>query len=247
VHRHAGPIDAVLSFDKRATGYGGFEVQKLRLVVRQAGQTVLDRGLCTPERCGPGSHAGLKLQNVWGSSLDEAVVDLYTGGAHCCFESLVALVDGAHPGRMLFHNWTDPGFRGRWHNGRFEFITADDRFAYSFTSFAGSGLPVQVWTIDTAGRFADVTGTQLDLIRADAAQWWHAYVSQRGKAESDVRGVVGAWCADEYRLGLKRSCDAELAGALSRGYLRGPAGWPRGTAFVKLLRQSLSAWSYLRS
>jgi hypothetical protein len=243
-HRHAGSLDAVLSFERRPTGYGSLEYRRLTLVVQNAGKTVFDHRLCTPERCGPGSQAHLKLQNVWGSSLDEVLIDLYTGGAHCCFESLIVLADGAHPGRLLFRNWGDPGFRGQRHDGSFEFISADDRFAYSFTAFAGSGLPVQVWTIDAAGRFADVTSTRLDLVRAEAKQWWHAYVSERKKADSDARGVVAAWCADEYRLGLKEACTAELSTAVTKGYLHGSAGWPQDGAFVKALERSLAKWGY---
>jgi len=212
--------------------------------VRNAGTTVLDRRLCTPDRCGPGSQHSLKLENVWGSATPEAVVDLYTGGAHCCFQNLIVLVDGAHPGRMLFHNWGDSGFRGERHDGTFHFVSADDRFAYAFTSFAGSGLPMQVWVIDAGGRFADVTATRLDLVRADARQFWTAYVSQRGKADGDVRGVVAAWCADEYRLGLKQACDTELESALARGYLGGPTGWPANASFVRALHRSLTAWGY---
>ena len=35
--------------------------------------------------------------------------------------------------------------------GRTLILSADDRFAYAFTAFAGSGLPIQVWTINTNG------------------------------------------------------------------------------------------------
>ena len=102
------------------------------------------------------------------------------------------------------------------------FVTADDRFAYEFTSFAASGLPVEVLAIGAHGVMNDVTQSQLDLVKKDAAQWWHAYMSQRGKsAEDDIRGVLGAWCADEYRLGDKAACDAELASALEEGLPEG--------------------------
>jgi hypothetical protein len=192
VERHAGTVAAVLGVERRSRGEGFYQFRKLHLRVRVAGKTVFDRPICSNGHCNPGSHHSLRLQNVAGSDLDEAVVSIYTGGAHCCFESLVVLVDGPHAGRMLDRNWGDPGFRGEWRDGRFEFVTADDRFAYQFTSFAGSGLPAKVWTIDDSGRFANVTSSRLDLVRADAKRYWKAYVDERGKRDSDVRGVVAA-------------------------------------------------------
>ena len=181
---------------------------------------------------------------MWAGPPAEAVVDLYTGGAHCCFESLIVLGDGAQSGRLLFHDWGDPGYRGQRSAGTYDFVSADDRFAYAFTSFAGSGLPTQVWAINPVGHFVDVTSTRLDLVRADAKQYWHAYVSQRGKRDVDLRGVVAAWCADEYRLGLAKACNAELASALPKGYLNGPTGWPANAAFVSSLKKSLAKWGY---
>ena len=154
------------------------------------------------------------------------------------------LVDGAHAGRVVVHNWGDPGFRGEVHDGVFAFVSADDRFAYAFTSFAGSALPLQVWAIDASGRLADVTSTRLDLVRDDARRVWQAYVGQRGKTAADVRGVVAAWCADEYRLGQGPACRGRARTSRAAGYLDGPGSWPAGAAFVKALKNSLARWGY---
>jgi len=234
----------VMSIKRQSRGQGFYNFRSLRLLVEVGGKTIVDRGLCGFERCSIGSHQSLELQNVAGGPLKEAVMDLYTGGAHCCFESVVALVDGPHRGRVLLHLWGDPGFEGQRHEGVFDFVTADDRFAYAFTSFAASGLPMQVWTITPAGRFADVTSTRLDLVRADARQWWKAYLGERGKKDGDARGLVAAWCADEYRLGDRAACTTELASALKKGYLRGPDIWPQNAKFIAALERSLAKWGY---
>jgi hypothetical protein len=246
VERHAGPISAVMTVQRRAHGDGFYDFRELRLVVRARGATLVDRLLCSNLRCSPGSHHSLNLQNVWGGSLHEAVVSVYTGGAHCCFDTLVALVDGPDRGRLLDHNWGNAGYRGQWHEGTFDFIGADDRFAYRFTAFAASGLPLQVWAIGASGRFVDVTHTRLDLVRADAGQWWQAYVRERGGKDADVRGVVAAWCADEYRLGAPAACTRELGHALAKGWLRGPDIWPQNRAFVAALERTLAKWRYAR-
>jgi hypothetical protein len=233
-----------MTMERRTRGVGFNDFRRLRLVVRVGGRTVVDRLLCSSLRCSPGSHHELALQNVYDGPLREAVLSVFTGGAHCCFESLVALVDGPYRGRVIDRNWGDPGYEGQVHDGRYEFVSADDRFAYAFTDFAASGLPVQVWTVDGNGRLADVTQARLELVRDDAKQWWHAYVSQRGKADGDVRGVLGAWCADEYRLAAKAACTAELRKALGKHWLVGPTVWPQNAAYITALSRLLAKWGY---
>jgi hypothetical protein len=233
-----------MTIERRPRGSGFYDYRKLRLVVRNGGRTVVDRLLCSNLRCSIGSHHLLGVQNVWRGPPDEALMSVYTGGAHCCFETLVALVDGPFRGRLLDKNWGDPGYGGRRYHGSFQFVSADDRFAYEFTAFAASGLPVQVWTIDPQARFADVTQTRLDLVRTDAEQWWRAYLTERGKKDGDVRGVLAAWCADEYRLGDRTTCTTELGKALSKGWLAGIGLWPQKQAYVTALLERLARWGY---
>jgi hypothetical protein len=233
-----------MTFQRRTRGSGFSDYRKLRLVVRVGGKTVVERLLCANLRCNPGSHHDLSLQNVYDGPLREPVVSVFTGGAHCCFETLIALVDGPHRGRLIDKNWGDPGYEGRLHDGQYEFITNDDRFAYKFTSFAASGMPAQVWTIDPSGKLVDITKTRLDLVRDDAKQWWSAYVSYRGRADGDIRGVLAAWCADEYRLGDKATCTTEVGKALGKGWLKGPSVWPQNKAYIKALLETLVKWGY---
>jgi hypothetical protein len=83
-------------------------------------------------------------------------------------------------------------------------------------------------------------------VRSDAKQWWHAYVQFRGKPDGDIRGVLAAWCADEYRLGEGAACRAELQNALRRGWL-GKRGdlWPAGARYVAALNRDLRRWGYI--
>ncbi len=247
-HKSRAGIDATLSFQQRKESYGAYSFRDMQLVVKNGAKTIYDHDLCSLDRCGIASKHILSLQNVWGGSLPEAVVDFYTGGAHCCFEALIVLVDGAHPGRAVFHDFGDPGYEFQRDDGGTLILSGDDRFAYAFTAFAGSGLPIQLWTINANGVLTNVTRTRPDLIKKDAAMWWHTYVAGRGKSASgDVRGLVSAWCADEYLLGQKAACDTELASALPKGYLNGSGFWPSGAKFVTALHRSLAKWGYLKS
>jgi hypothetical protein len=59
------------------------------------------------------------------------------------------------------------------------------------------------------------------------------------------RGVLAAWCADEYRLGAKAACTAELGKALGKGWLSGAGLWPQNKAYVTALLKKLAKWGYV--
>ncbi len=98
--------------------------------------------------------------------------------------------------------WGDPSYALRDLNGDGvpELVSADDRFAYAFTSYAGSALPVQAWRY-RAGHMTDVTRSFPALVRKDAAMLWKGYEQEPTGEDVDVRGVLAAWMADQYLLG----------------------------------------------
>jgi hypothetical protein len=244
VERRSGEVRATLTFERRKETYGAYDFRAMHLLVKAGATTVLDRGMCANARCSVASQHVLSVKNVWGDAAPEVILDTYTGGAHCCYESFIVLTDGGHAGRTISHLWGDPGYKLISHAGTVAFRTADDHFAYEFTSFAGSGLPIEIDEIGPNGRLNNITNTRPDLIAADAKIYWKAYTSERGKPDSDVRGVVAAWCADQYRLGQKSACDAELSTALAKGWLAGPGVWPQNAKFVALVHKDLARWGY---
>jgi hypothetical protein len=245
VRKSAGGVTAVMTVQRRKTKYDATDSRNLHLTVAVDGKTVLDTGLCTPLRCGIETQQTLSLHKLSGGTPD-VLLDYYTGAAHCCFWSLIVTPTG----RQIVHDWGDAGYRIVSFRGAPQLVSADDRFAYEFTSFAASGLPVQVWAITPDGALShpdvleNVTQTRLDLVKKDAAVWWKAYVSQRGKPESDVRGVLAAWCADEYRLGRRPECGDELAQALVKGWIDGVPDWPSNGRYIALVHKDLAAWGY---
>jgi hypothetical protein len=245
VQRSAGGVTAVMTVQRRKTKYDATDSRNLHLRVTVDGKSTFDKSLCTPLRCGIETQQILSLHKLSGGTPD-VVLDYYTGGAHCCFWSLIVTPTG----KSIVHDWGDSGYKIVAFHGVPQLVSADDRFAYAFTSFAGSGLPVQVWAITPDGalshpdQLVNVTQTRLDLVKKDAAVWWKAYVSQRGRPDSDVRGVLAAWCADEYRLGGKLKCSDELAQALVKGWIKGVPYWPSNGKYIALVRKDLAAWGY---
>ncbi len=238
----------MLTGQSRVSSYGVSQYRRLRLVVTNQGKKVFDEQICTSERCGLASHHTLSLQALWQGSTPDVVVDFYTGrGALLLRVDDRARERGRPAPWRSIHDWGDPGYRVVRYDGNAELVTADDRFAYEFTSFAGSGLPIQVWTIDPDGQLENVTWLRQDLVREGRCPLVEAYVSQRGKTGADVRGVVAAWCADEYQLGNSRTCESELTSAVRHGFLNGPSEWPQAAKFVTVLESKLSKWGYPRA
>jgi hypothetical protein len=234
-----------MTVERRKTMYDAPDSRNLHLLVTVEGKTVLDQRLCTPLRCGILTNQILSLHRLSGGTPD-TVLDYYTGGAHCCFWSLIITPTG----KKIVHDWGDPGYRVVQYKGVPQLLSADDRFAYEYTSFAASGMPVQVWAITPDGSpdhpdaLVNVTQDRPDLVKKDAAQWWKAYTTERGKPDGDVRGVLAAWCADEYRLGQKPACDAALAQALKKGWIKGVPDWPSNAKYIALVHKDLARWGY---
>ena len=230
---------------------GPAEFRNERLVVRRDSATLYAGPVCTtdpyPGGCAPANFytrtRSLFLRSVWGDARPETVLDLNTGGAHCCSVTDAVLERG---GRGLFveHDFGSSGYRGDTRAGTYYFVSADDRFDYEFTDYADSAEPVQVWKINEVARFVDVTRTRLDLVRRDASRLWADYETFRGQ-HRDPRGVLAAWCGDQYLLGEQAACVGQLQQAVRTGVLA-HFGDPQPAQFVALVQRDLPKWGYLQ-
>lgn len=243
----SGSVKATLSY--KSAGQGRYT--DLRVAVRRSGRafrvapSVKDcrQPYCSPSRAVGQTRRSLKVTDLDGDGDPEVIVDLYTGGAHCCTIAYILRWTGSSY-RPASRNFADFGYRlarpaaaGR----PATFVSGDARFAYEFASFADSAFPVQLWTF-RAGRFSDVTRAHPESLRADAARWMSEY-EHPGSDRSSL-GVLAAWVADQYQLGQASTADAFVAGEQAAGKLTGDPQWPSAAAFVALLRRDLTAWGY---
>ncbi len=192
---------------------------KLHLTVRDGGRVVVDRpvrlrGQLNGIGLQPG---GLAFRDLDGDGSDDLLLDLFTGGAHCCF--VEQLIDfSTTPPRTVEKDFGDPGARVARLGGRLVLLSADDTFAYRFTAYVASGLPIQIWTYH-GGRFHDVTRAYPARIARDARSWWSAYVQER-RRHGDVRGLLAAWAADRALLGQAAVARTTLARIAPAAYVR---------------------------
>jgi len=225
-------------------------VSKLRLRVTHGKTVVYNRIVPLPSACIPGGcqlgggGRSFQLVDLGSSKGPTALIWLWTGGAHCCtVVRAISMPSGATAAR----NFGNAGTRlASFGDGRV-FASADDRFAYLFTSYADSGSPIQVWRFQ-AGRFANVTQQFPEQIAVDATRWWK--LTQRAhRARGDARGVFAAWAADTCRLGKKTVVEKELARGVTARVFSQPLGeldGPKGAEYAVALRQRLKTWGYCR-
>ncbi|HEY2318114.1 MAG TPA: hypothetical protein VGH67_07435 [Solirubrobacteraceae bacterium] len=246
----AGPVTATFTFSGHYPNYSG-----LRLRISQSGSVLYDHPVrsktcgkyCAPGATGPRASS-VHILDLAGTGQPNVVLDLYSGGAHCCSIEQVFTFD---PATMTYaateRNFGDPGARieDLSHDGHKEFVTADDSFAYAFTDFAASGLPLQILTF-SGGRFHDVTAAYPGLVRTDAADWLRTFTHMARQHYADSVGVIAAWAADEYRLGRSAAANRFLAAQARAGHLKSALGRsePQGQRFVAALKAFLRRHGY---
>jgi subtilisin-like proprotein convertase family protein len=191
------------------------------------------------------------VRNLDGEGEPEVVFDFYSGGAHCCTYTLVyGYRPSARRYRQTLHEWGNVGYRfgDPDRDGRPEFLSADDRFAYAFAAYAASFEPIQIWRYQ-AGRMVDVTRRFPRLVARDAASHWRAYSKETRRGRTDARGLLPAYLADEIMLGRAERGWSRLELAFRRGDLGRTAtkdGYPAGRRYLAALRRYLRRTGYLR-
>jgi hypothetical protein len=234
----SGPVTATLSYDHTPDS---FEYANLLLTITRDGTQVLSGdpsfGDCQSPYCAPGGFANrgsVFVRDLDGDGEPEVVLDLFTGGAHCCFVSRFYRWDGATyvPSDR---NFGDPGYKlaDLDGDGVQEMITADYRFGYAFTAFAYSLMPVRIYELN-AGSWSLATTRFPDRIRKDAKANWH-YFRKAGR-QGEPRGAIAAWTADQFMLGHKDYARRTLNRLARQGRLHGEFPKSQGKFVRNLLR-----------
>lgn len=192
----------------------------------------------------PTSEHGLLVGRLDGEGHRFLMWQAYTGGAHCCFDIQLILLDGPERGivslgifdmEMMMEVPADVDG-----DGRTDFVMRDNSFLYAFASFAGSFAPPQIWNVER-GRTVNVSAAARyrPLFVEAIAETGPICLDPRGG--EDRNGACAAFVAASARIG-----DFEGAWrAMLGGYDRRDDGHRDGP-FPRRLRAFLVAHGYLR-
>ena len=147
-----------------------------------------DEPWCSP---GGGNERSIHVRDLNGDDEPEVLLDLYTGGAHCCVLTQVFTFDAPGYRKAAEHDWADAGYRiadvdG---NGTPEIKSADARFAYAFAAFAFSGFPVA--GVSLARRAPGGCDATLPRCRSQGLEALDARLSPRGLRAAGCARRVG--------------------------------------------------------
>ena len=252
----SGPIAAQLSFDEGGAGSG---FQNVRIAVDRGGQRMVDEPiqkdcsfcLVTPAGGGAEDSKSVFILDLEADAEPEVIVNLFTGGANCCFYSLVWRFDGVRYQRHRLFPMGSFSFEAQNidKSGPLELITQDYRFAYQYGSNVDTPRPVRILRF-RAGRLVDVTRSFRAYPKNEAARLYRFYLRLRKEKNANVRGVFAAYVANEYNANRGRIAWRRLLGAYRRGDFRrkfdGDSG-KFGRAYVTSLRRFLRRTGYIRS
>jgi hypothetical protein len=257
----AGNVTATFTYDYKKTSFGSYDFSKLHVTIDRAGVRLVDQDVadvCDACEGWPADMASKGTQSVTARDLDtddepEVLVDLYSGGANCCWYSISYRFDEAlnkyvvkvlRPGLSFPYTLTDID-----KNGIPEFKSVDYRFAYKYGSNADTPRPLRIFNWDE-GRLMDVTLAFPRLAALDAADMYKGYLHYRKVKDVNVRGLLAAYLADSYNAGNGRVAWRRVVAAYRRGDVdkkfAGDVG-PHGKAYLQSLRRFLKKLGYLRS
>jgi streptogramin lyase len=170
-----------------------------------------------------GETSSFAVRDLDGDDEPEVMLELNWNGTHCCDWSRIYRYDAARDTYVpVNHMWGNdsalPKLDDLDGDGRPEFVSQDDRFAYDFGGYAASVRPIQIWSY-RQGRFHDVTRRYPTRIKRDSEETWRLYVKGRARRDGSARGILPAWAADEYMLGHGDAVESTLEDERRQGYL----------------------------
>lgn len=204
VTRQEGPIRVTVSYDEE----NRCPDDTAQVVIQRRDRTVLDTTI-EPGACrlvGAGGD-GILIRDLDGDQEPEIILDWFSGGAHCCFFSLIYRYDAAaNQYQSSPQSWGHTSYKLKDVDGdrRPEFHSADNGFAYQFAAFAESAMPIQIWHYDQ-GQFLDVTRQYPNEVYGDAFRWWQMFQARQrtcvpGTQDPCGEGILAAYVATKALL-----------------------------------------------
>ncbi|MFQ4139402.1 hypothetical protein PGN35_024105 [Nodosilinea sp. PGN35] len=149
--------------------------------------------------------AGIELIDLDSDGTAEVVVQTFTGGAHCCM-AYTTYTWQDEQFTPIYFSYLDGGggeFKDINGDGLMEFVTFDNAFFYSFSSYAGSYPPSVVLTYEN-GAYRDTTPQFTNYLEDIAAGMRFTVEDPEFADRGDKNGVLAGYVAQNIRVGRYR-------------------------------------------
>ncbi|MBE9031202.1 hypothetical protein IQ266_15820 [filamentous cyanobacterium LEGE 11480] len=201
--RSEGSVKAVLSYERSNSAP---RFRNVRLKIFQNGRRVFNEAVARDQVddqvLAERSATAFQVRDLDQDGQPEIIVDMFTGGTHCCTYSQIYRFDAeVNTYSPIQHKWGNSFYQLTDLNkdGLLEFQSRDDRFTGQFTSYAASANPLQIWRYEQ-GQLVDRTAEYTAALESSAQQ--HLIAMQRVATKPrDAKGVIAAYLADRYSLG----------------------------------------------
>jgi hypothetical protein len=244
-----GAVQAVFTYSYNPAK---FRFTKQHVTIRRSGTVAFAALLRRPPDGGLNAQPAnffshrrsVSISDLDGDGEPEVLLDLYWGGAHCCwYTQIYRYVPVVERYRAAVHVWGDFSYvlADLDHNGKQELVTRDNRFSYAFGSFADSRWPVHILTYEHGLTKVETTAYPSE-IRRDATALWHEAMGRR--AGRSNQGIIAAWAADQCMLSRWPTAFRTIDRLSRRGRIHGEL--PR-VRFESRLRTFLRRTGYLKS
>lgn len=162
-------------------------------------------------------RGALHVRDLDGDSHPEVVVDMFSGGAHCCWTTVVFVPkDGTYKARLKEWGNAGYGFDDLNGNGSPEFVSTDDAFSGAFTAYAASYRPPQILAL-IGQKLTDITRSFPALISEDIMEIDRLLEQYRDEEDVELEGLIAARMADLALLGRSAEIESYLDQARQRG------------------------------
>ncbi len=183
------------------------------------------------------AKGAVTLRDLDGDGEPEVLMETFTGGAHCCSITYVGWRSPATNTYQLTREfWGDiaPRLKDLDVNGTPEFVGVDDRFAYTFASYAATVFPLRIWAFHS-GRFIDVTRSSPVIARREMKATWKEYLRFRRNGYP-VWSALAAYIANSYSTG---------GGYPAVAWRRAKALEGKHPRMLRRVRNQLTRWGYI--
>lgn len=193
----AGPVEVSVTYEPYKAGQDYPEAYKnLRYDIAYGGIKQISSGdlmLFT---------GGVSLKDLDGDRTAEVIIETYSGGAHCCtnFRIYSWRNDRFRETETGMLDGSGGTFRDIEGDGKMEFLTADNRFLYTFSSYAGSYPPSRILSFRRS-KFEDVTRRYPKTLRTRLQRMFNAFQDIKRHNGTEVNGILAGYVAQKILLG----------------------------------------------